>query len=187
MEELLIQPVDQVAPRLLGTLIHGNGVTIRLTETEAYAGLGEDAASHAHRGVTKRNGIMFGPPGFLYVYFTYGMHWCANVVCGPSGLASAVLLRAGSVVDGLELARERRPRMPDRDLARGPARLAQALGLDGTANGLNLLDPLSPVNLEIGDEQAYLSGPRIGLTKEVERPWRFWLPNEPTVSRSRIS
>lgn len=172
---------------MLGSHITGNGVTVRLTEVEAYGGLGEDPASHAYRR-TPRSEIMFGPAGRLYVYFTYGMHWCANVVCGPIGQACAVLLRAGEVVDGLELARSRRgDRVPTRELARGPARLAQALDLDGTANGLDLLNPAASVNLEIGDEQAFLTGPRIGLTKEVERPWRFWLPNEPTVSRSRIS
>ncbi|WP_020520048.1 DNA-3-methyladenine glycosylase [Catelliglobosispora koreensis] len=181
-------PVDEAAKRLLGSLIHGNGVTIRLTETEAYAGLGEDEASHAHRGVTKRNGIMFGPPGFLYVYFTYGMHWCANVVCGPEGSASAVLLRAGEVVDGLDLARSRRAGHKDRDLARGPARLAQALGLDAAANGANLLDAHSPVRLSLEPAStAVLSGPRIGIRKEVARPWRFWLAGEPTVSATRTA
>jgi DNA-3-methyladenine glycosylase len=181
--DLFLQPVEVVAPRLLNAVIHGHGVSIRLTEVEAYGGLGSDPSSHAHRR-TRRSEIMFGPPGRLYVYFTYGMHWCANVVSGPTGMASAVLLRAGEVTAGLELAQERRgDRVPVKDLARGPARLAQALQLDGAANGLDLLDSGSPVTLTMGDEAtAFKIGPRIGLSKEVERPWRFWLPGEPTVS-----
>jgi DNA-3-methyladenine glycosylase len=180
--DLFHQPVEDVAPRLLNAVIHGHGVSVRLTEVEAYGGLGADPASHAHRR-TRRSEIMFGPPGRLYVYFTYGMHWCANVVCGPIGMASAVLMRAGEVIDGLDLAQERRGSTAVRDLARGPARLAQCLGLDGAANGLNLLDPGSPVRLEPGPPvTGYETGPRIGLSKEVERPWRFWLPGEPTVS-----
>ncbi len=179
--DLLLRPVEEVAPRLLNARIAGNGVTIRLTEVEAYGGLGSDPASHAHRR-TRRSEIMFGPPGRLYVYFTYGMHWCANVVCGPTGSASAVLLRAGEVIDGLELAQERRGSSTRRDLARGPARLAQCLALDGSANGLDLLDAGSPVTLTLGEKSQFTMGPRIGLSKEVERPWRFWLPGDPTVS-----
>jgi DNA-3-methyladenine glycosylase len=183
--DLFLQPVEEVAPRLLNAIVHGNGVSIRLTEVEAYGGLGADPASHAHRR-TRRSEIVFGPPGRLYVYFTYGMHWCANVVCGPVGMASAVLLRAGEVIDGLEDARSRRgATISLRDLARGPARLAQALALDGATNGLDLLDPASPVRLELGTSAIDVrAGPRIGLSKEVERPWRFWLPGEPTVSGS---
>lgn len=181
LANLLNGPVEQVAPALLGGFITGNGVTVRLTETEAYGGLGADPASHAHRR-TKRSEIMFGPPGRLYVYFTYGMHWCANVVCGPPGQASAVLLRAGEVVDGAELARERRgATISDRDLARGPARLAQALGFRGDSNGINLLDPPT-LRLPPRKPREISAGPRIGISKEVDRPWRFWLPGEPTVS-----
>src|SRR5690606_16906565 len=118
--DLLIRPADEVAPLLLGAHLTGRGVTVRLTEVEAY--LGEaDPGSHAFRGLTPRTRTMFGEPGHLYVYFSYGMHVCANVVCSPEGTASAVLLRAGEVVDGLELARERRPTAKsDADLARGP-------------------------------------------------------------------
>lgn len=180
--------VEKVAPRLLGAVVRSGAVAIRLTEVEAYAGVGEDEASHSHRGRTKRNAIMFGPAGYLYVYFTYGMHWCANIVTGVEGAASAVLLRAGEVVEGLELAMERRgPRVPHKDLARGPARLASALGLDGSANGLNVLDPVSPVRLTLRSKpfKEFEAGPRVGVAKEAERPWRFWLPGEPTVSPYR--
>ncbi|MCU1599670.1 MAG: DNA-3-methyladenine glycosylase [Frankiales bacterium] len=175
---------ELVAPDLLGCLLVGNGVTVRLTEVEAYSGEGLDPASHAHRGPTPRNELMFGPAGRLYVYFTYGMHWCANVVTGPEGRASAVLLRAGEVVDGLELARERRLRSTDRDLCRGPARLAKALALDRAALGLDLLDPASPVRLlpRVGRRPAVATGPRVGITVGTETLWRFWVDGDRTVS-----
>ena len=131
---------------------------------------------------------MFGPAGHLYAYFTYGMHWCLNVVTGEEGVAPAVLLRAGEVVDGLDAARARRLGVPvDRDLARGPARLAVTLGLDGAANGLDLLDKHSPVRLEprTGSVGRIQAGPRVGVSMEKERPWRFWLAGEPTVSLYR--
>src|ERR1700712_5179339 len=178
LTELLDGPVLEVAPRLLGaTLTHG-GVTVRLTEVEAYDGQG-DPGSHAYRGMTPRNEVMFGPPGHLYVYFTYGMHHCCNVVCGSEGQPSAVLLRAGEVVDGLETARGRRGRSTERDLARGPGRLCQALGIDLADNGLDLTGLLLP-----GDPVAEVStGPRVGLRLAAERPWRFWVSGETTVSR----
>lgn len=177
-----------MAPDLLGCLLTANGITVRLVEVEAYAGVGEDPASHSHRGPTRRNTPMFGPPGTLYVYFTYGMHWCANVTCSPPGRASAVLLRAGEVVSGLELARARRGRSSDRDLARGPARLAQALGLDGAADGTSVLDGTGPALLTPGspvDPALIRSGPRVGVSTAADVPWRFWLDGEPTVSPYR--
>jgi DNA-3-methyladenine glycosylase len=126
---------------------------------------------------------MFGPAGRLYVYFTYGMHWCANVVTGPEGEGAAVLLRAGEVVEGLDLARERRPGSSDRDLCRGPARLAKALDLDRRVLGVDVLDATSPVRLLAGAHEAeVLSGPRVGLSAGEATPWRFWLAGEPTVS-----
>jgi DNA-3-methyladenine glycosylase len=183
---VLAGPVDAAARALLGCRITAHGVTIRLTEVEAYAGTGEDAASHAHRGRTPRNAVMFGPAGYAYVYFTYGMHWCLNVVCGPEGLASAVLLRAGEVVDGLEVARERRRVRNDRDLARGPARLAQALALDGRVTGTSLVDGTGPALLtapaEPIDPTVVRSGPRVGVTGAHDLEWRFWLADEQTVS-----
>jgi DNA-3-methyladenine glycosylase len=180
LAELLAGPVVPAARGLLGCLVTVGGVTVRLTEVEAYSGMGEDPASHAHRGRTARNAVMFGPPGYLYVYFTYGMHWCANVVCGPAGVASAVLLRAGEVVDGVGLARKRRTAArSDRELARGPARLCQALAIDGAANGTFVLEALpraapgagqrretAEVSAAAGAEQ----GPAVGLGTVVLRP-----------------
>jgi DNA-3-methyladenine glycosylase len=182
----LEDPVEQVAPGLLGCLVEGHGVTVRLTEVEAYSGEGLDPASHAHRGRTRRTEVMFGPAGRLYVYFTYGMHWCANVVTGPAGRASAVLLRAGEVVSGVELARARRPGAGDRDLCRGPARLAKALALGPEDLGRDLLDPASPVRLLPGGHDGeVVVGPRVGVAQGAETAWRFWLAGEPTVSPYR--
>ncbi len=178
LHDVLAGPVLEAAPRLLGaTLTHG-GVSVRLTEVEAYAGT-DDEGSHAHRGPTRRNSVMFGPAGRLYVYFTYGMHHCANVSCGPDGNASAVLFRAGEVVDGIELARSRRGTSLDRDLARGPARLCQALGIDLADDGLDLRG-----SLVLGPaEHDLTTGPRVGLRLAADRPWRFWVTGDPTVSR----
>jgi DNA-3-methyladenine glycosylase len=129
---------------------------------------------------------MFGPPGYAYVYFTYGMHWCLNVVCGPDGRPEAVLLRAGEVLDGIELARSRRPAArTDRDLARGPARLTQALGIDGSFNGAYLLDgALRPPDHPV-DPATIAAGPRVGVTGAHDHPWRFHLSGDPTVSAYR--
>jgi DNA-3-methyladenine glycosylase len=181
--------VVAAAQALLGCRVTAHGVTVRLSEVEAYDGVGLDEASHAHRGRTPRNGIMFGPAGYAYLYFTYGMHWCLNVVTGPPGSASAVLLRAGAVVEGLDTARARRPGAADRDLARGPARLTLALGLDGAANGTFLLDPGATVRLEPPPARIarslVRSGPRVGVAGAAERPWRFWLDGEASVSTYR--
>ncbi|MBV9593446.1 MAG: DNA-3-methyladenine glycosylase [Actinobacteria bacterium] len=186
-----------LAPRLLGARVRstvgGELVEIRLTEVEAYEGI-DDPASHAYRGPTARNGVMFGPAGFLYTYFTYGMHWCANIVCAEPGRASAVLLRAGTVVLGHETARARRPAArSDRDLARGPARLAQCLALGREHNGLDLLSTRASVRLmSLGPGPslragpvAIVQGPRVGIRVATDRPWRFWLADEPSVSAFR--
>jgi DNA-3-methyladenine glycosylase len=177
-----------VAPRLLGALltsvVDGPEVTVRLTEVEAYEGA-NDPASHAFRGRTDRNAVMFGPAGFLYVYFVYGMHWCANVVCGAEDEASAVLLRAGEVVDGDEAAFARRPAARRGvELARGPARLAQALGLTRADNGIDLLDPDARVRLVLPDVRttSWSTGPRVGVAAAHDVPLRFWLPGERSVS-----
>jgi DNA-3-methyladenine glycosylase len=192
-ESWLARRATEVAPDLLGWMISHAGsegtVTVRLSELEAYEGA-DDPGSHGYRGRTPRNEVMFGRPGRLYVYFTYGMHWCANLVCGSDGQASAVLLRAGEVVEGVELARARRASArTDRDLARGPARLAAALGLSGADNGVDLLAgtesairlvaPTAPGN------GAVRRGPRVGLAQAADRQWRFWLDGDPTVSPYR--
>jgi DNA-3-methyladenine glycosylase len=185
----LTGPALLVAPTLLGSVLQHRTpegtVAVRLTEVEAYAGA-DDPGSHAFRGPTRRNEVMFGPAGFLYVYFTYGMHHCCNVVVGEKGVASAVLLRAGEVVDGLEVARARRPRSTDRDLARGPARLCTTLGIDGRHNGADLGAGELTLHLEEppgADRVA--TGPRVGLREAADHPWRFWLEGEPTVSAYR--
>jgi DNA-3-methyladenine glycosylase len=184
LRRVLEGTVLDVAPLLLGATLRHEEVACRITEVEAYDGSG-DPGSHAFRGPTARNAVMFGPAGHLYVYFTYGMHWCANVVCSPEGGASAVLFRAGEIIDGLETARARRvSSRNDRDLARGPARLCQALGIAREQNGHDLSAP--PLTLELGAPPGeVLSGPRVGLRQAAERPWRFWLPGEPTVSPYR--
>jgi DNA-3-methyladenine glycosylase len=181
---LLERPVLEAAPLLLGATLRHGEVACRITEVEAYDGP-NDPGSHAYRGHTQRNAVMFGPAGHLYVYFTYGMHWCGNVVCGPEGSASAVLLRAGEVVDGIEVARERRrAARSDRDLARGPARLCQALAIGRDQNGHDL--SMRPLTLETGPPPDDVRrGPRVGLREAADRPWRFWLAEEATVSTYR--
>jgi DNA-3-methyladenine glycosylase len=187
-----------VAPDLLGLVLEhetADGlVAVMLSEVEAYAGA-LDPASHSFRGKTGRNAVMFGPPGHAYVYFTYGMHFCANVVCSPPGVATGILLRAGRVVVGETLARRRRGfdsvRSP-RDLARGPARLCQAMAVNRSQDGEDLLDPSSRLRLRaaVGDERtaepgAIEAGPRVGVSQAADIPWRFWLAGDPTVSPYR--
>jgi DNA-3-methyladenine glycosylase len=246
------RPAQEVAPALLGCVLEhetADGlVAAELTEVEAYAG-DADPASHAYRGRTTRNAVMFGPPGHVYVYFTYGMHFCVNVVCGPPGVASAVLLRAGRIIAGEDLARSRRaaratsssaavpagpgsadpvpagpapdasvPAAPDstdyvpvgsdsadadrvlagrgpariladRDLARGPARLCQALAIDRAQDGADLCAPASPIRLRgpvhPANAATIRTGPRVGIRTGAEMPWRFWTAGDPTVSAYR--
>jgi DNA-3-methyladenine glycosylase len=239
----------EVAPRLLGCVLEhetGEGlVAVMLTEVEAYEGA-VDPASHAYRGRTARNAVMFGEPGHAYVYFTYGMHFCVNLVCRPEGTASAVLLRAGRVIQGIPLAAARRgagrdgaghgagapgpgagasgpgagaprwssgprvsgsggPSRPagvgaaggvspavERELARGPARLCQALGIDRGQDGADACDPASPLRIRPARETSsgqsapdVTRGPRVGISAAADRPWRFWLTGDPTVSAYR--
>jgi DNA-3-methyladenine glycosylase len=223
--DFFARPSVEVAPDLLGCVLEhetADGlVAVELTEVEAYAGA-SDPASHAYRGKTRRNAVMFGPPGHAYVYFTYGMYFCVNLVClgeaGPAGQkgASAVLLRAGTIVAGEELARARRTRgrapsgtsssgtsssgaspgatgmIASRDLARGPARLCLALGIDRTLDGADACVPSSPLRVGTGAEPAprsvkIASGPRVGVSSAAEIPWRFWLEGDPTVSVYRAA
>ncbi|HZZ48617.1 MAG TPA: DNA-3-methyladenine glycosylase [Pseudonocardia sp.] len=190
-DELAVDVVD-AAYRLLGCTLESDTedgpVSVRLVEVEAYRGA-DDPASHSYRGRTPRNSIMWGPAGYLYVYFVYGMHFCANVVCMTDGVAGAVLFRAGEVTSDPGVARIRRPRARgDRELARGPARLASLLGLGREQNGLDLTDPTSPVRLCAGDpvpRAQILSGPRVGVAVATELPWRFWIADSPAVSPYR--
>lgn len=193
MRELLSQPAAELAPNLLGwTLSHTTDegtVAVVLTEVEAYMGE-DDPASHAYRGPTPRNVVMFGKAGHLYTYLSYGMHWCCNVVTGTDGHASAVLLRAGRVVEGADLARKRRgERVKDRSLARGPGCLGQALGLNREHNGVDLLKS-EALRLRPGDPvdpSRIAAGHRVGVSLAHDVPWRFWLSGDPTVSAYKRS
>ena len=167
------------APGLLGSILAVRGVAVRLTEVEAYEGA-DDPASHAWRGINRRNAVMFGPPGHLYVYQMHGHH-CVNVVCGPQGTASAVLLRAGEVVAGVEEARSRRPGVRDAWLARGPGNLTRALGLTASDHGGRLGGgdvTLTPGVAAAGEVRA---GVRVNVARAFDRPWRFTLAH-PTVT-----
>jgi DNA-3-methyladenine glycosylase len=180
------------ARRLLGCTVVADTpdgtVAVELVEVEAYRGA-DDPASHSYRGRTPRNAVMFGPAGHLYVYFVYGMHFCANVSCLGDGEAGAVLLRAGRVVSDLGAARVRRPTArSDRDLARGPARLAALLGLGRDHNGLDLTSADSPVRIVAGEPVAaerIRVGPRVGVAAAHDLPWRFWVEGVPEVSAYR--
>jgi DNA-3-methyladenine glycosylase len=187
--DFFAEDVLDVAPALLGCTLTHAGVSVRLTEVEAYAGTA-DPGSHAFRGPTPRTEVMFGPAGHLYVYFTYGMHWCANVVCGPTGEASAVLLRAGEVVGGVDVAAGRRAGIARRDWARGPARLATTLALRGEQSGLDACARGGPAVFHASGEHVAAAtirtGPRVGVAgaggDAAAYPWRFWLDGEPSVS-----
>lgn len=199
LRELLSADARQVAPLLLGAVLTHEGrdglVSVRITEVEAYLGPRDsphpDPGSHTFRGPTARNAPMFGPAGHLYVYFTYGMHHCANIVCGPSGVASAVLLRAGEIVAGEDLALTRRPTSKSStDLASGPARLATALGITTADSGRDALG--APFRLELPALEAVdvSAGPRVGVSGAGgthDYPWRFWLSGDPTVSRYKAA
>jgi DNA-3-methyladenine glycosylase len=219
--EFFDRPATEVGPDLLGCVFWYDSpaglVAVRLVEVEAYMGP-DDPASHSYRGRTARNAVMFGPPGYVYVYFTYGMHFCANLVCQPPGTPTAVLLRAGEVVAGAELASRRRagerdPAADDPvhetgtvdgeaartgrvirtvDLARGPARLCQALGIDLSQDGFDVCAPGSPLGIgppSAADQQARAAGheiirtgPRVGISRAADRPWRYWLAGDGHVS-----
>ncbi|MFV8382276.1 DNA-3-methyladenine glycosylase [Corynebacterium hindlerae] len=173
--DFFARPADVVAPELLGAVFTWNGVSIRLTEVEAYLGE-DDPASHASRGLTRANAALFGPPGLMYVYHSYGIHKAGNIVCHPPGGSGGVLLRAGEVVAGQELAASRRGPVPTHKLASGPGNLGKALGL-------RIEDNSQPVQLVLPKtEVPFVRGPRIGITKNAQAPLRFWILGEKSVS-----
>lgn len=179
----------EVAPLLLNSVLAVGDRTARVVEVEAYAG-GEDAASHAHRGPTARTSVMFGPAGHLYVYRSYGLHWCANVVVGVGGTAAAVLLRAAEPLTGVAAMRRARPAARrTRDLANGPGKLCAALGITGEDAGSDLFDPASRVRLEPGAPPPPdpVVTTRVGISRAVELPWRFAVPGDAHLSRGRPS
>lgn len=191
--DLLAHPAEEVAPKLLGSVLTRKTpegtVSIAITETEAYSGTA-DPASHAYRGRTPRNAVMFGPAGHLYVYRSHGLHWCANIVTGTDGIASAVLIRAGRVIEGEDLARKwRGERVESPRLARGPGNFCQALGITAEHNGTDLLTGAS-VALSEGEPvpAAFIRvGPRVGVSRAHDWQHRFYLADDPTVSAYRLS
>jgi len=180
------RPPDAVAVELLNKVLIGPNGSGRIVEVEAYDGV-RDPASHAYRGPTPRSAVMFGPPAHLYVYFTYGMHWCANAVCRPEGDAAAVLLRAIAPIDGLEVMRIARKNVKrDRDLGSGPAKLCQALAIGPAHNGVDLTRRASPVRIVddgVAPPTSPVVTPRVGLSVGVDQPWRWYVAADVNVSR----
>jgi DNA-3-methyladenine glycosylase len=176
----------EVAPALLNKLLVRGGVVGRIVEVEAYRGA-DDPASHAYRGLTRRNATMFGPPGHLYVYFSYGTHWCANVVCSPDGVATAVLLRALAPVAGVGQMWARRPgARREQDLCSGPGKLCQALGVTREQDGADLVTGEGDVSVVADERPPPTSpgvGPRVGISQAADHPWRWWVPGDINVSR----
>ncbi|WP_029115689.1 DNA-3-methyladenine glycosylase [Mycobacterium sp. URHB0044] len=190
-ELLSVDPIT-AAQRLLGATLEGRGVSAMIVEVEAYGGPPDgpwpDAAAHSFRGPSPRNGVMFGPAGRLYTYRSHGIHVCANVVCAYEGVAGAVLLRAAAIESGTATAQVRRgDSVRPAALARGPGNLCSALGITMDDNGVDLFDPDSPVQLELAGEFPAVDGPRVGVSKAADRPWRFWLAGRPEVSSYRRS
>lgn len=162
--------VHDVAPDLIGATLLVNGVGGRLVEVEAYHHT--DPAAHSFRGPTPRNAVMFGPAGFVYVYRSYGLHWCLNLVCEPKGSAAAVLIRAIEPTDGIAAMRRRRGTADERLLCSGPGRVCEALGITGAYNGFPLTAPPFAVFARAGAVEI-IAGPRIGITKAADLPWRY--------------
>jgi DNA-3-methyladenine glycosylase len=187
-QEYFARDPVSLAPLLLNLILVGPAGSGRIVEVEAYDGA-FDPASHAHRGMTPRTATMFGPAGYLYVYRSYGMHWCANVVCRVEGEAAAVLVRALQPLEPLEPLRTNRPGVADRQLTNGPGKLCAALGITGTHDGVALFDPTSPVRVHRDDVEPPAdpaSSVRIGITKAADRPWRWHVPGDPHVSYPRV-
>jgi DNA-3-methyladenine glycosylase len=172
--------VLEVAPDLIGATLLFNGVGGRLVEVEAYHHT--DPAAHSYRGQTARNAVMFGPPGYTYVYRSYGIHWCLNLVCEPKGSASAVLIRALEPTDGLPLMRRRRGLSDVRLLCAGPGRVCEALGITAAHNGSALDQPPFALFARTGEAEV-IAGPRIGITKAAEKPWRYGLKGSAFLSK----
>jgi DNA-3-methyladenine glycosylase len=182
--EFFARPVAEVAPALVGCTLVVDGVGGVIVETERYEE--GDPASHSFRGPRGRARVMFGPPGRLYVYRSYGVHWCANIVCEPAGRGAAVLVRALEPRWGLEEMRARRGDVPDRLLCAGPGRLAQALGIDGSDDDAPVTGPGARARLGAREAAVEVeAGPRIGISKAVERPWRFTMAGSRHLSRPR--
>jgi DNA-3-methyladenine glycosylase len=184
--ELTGDAVD-IAPSLLNALLCVEGRVGRIIEVEAYAG-STDPASHAFRGPTPRNAVMFGPPGHLYVYRSYGIHWCANVVTGPPGTAQAVLLRAVEPVEGLAAMRAARGARPDTELCDGPGKLCQALGISGADDGADVCGGAGRIRLArdgLAAPRRPAVATRVGISRATDRPWRFLVPGHRGVSRPR--
>jgi DNA-3-methyladenine glycosylase len=180
------QDTITVARELIGKILasnrSGERISGRIVETEAYLGA-LDEASHSYNGRTERNKAMFGPPGTLYVYFTYGMHYCMNVVTAAAGTAEAVLIRAVEPLEGIDEMSERRGVSDTRNLCSGPAKLVQAFGVTKADNGL-ILQPESGLWIEEGERMKIVSGPRVGISRAVEAPLRFWAAGNPYISRT---
>jgi DNA-3-methyladenine glycosylase len=190
--QLLAGDPVTAARRLLGARLVGRGVSAVIVEVEAYGGPADgpwpDAAAHSFRGPTPRNAIMFGRAGRLYTYRSHGIHVCANIVTGSDGVASAVLLRAAVVDDGLDVAGSRRgASVSPVALARGPGNLCSALGITMGDNGIDVFNPDSSVRVKLADEHPAADGPRVGVSVAADRPWRFWLAGQPEVSSYRRS
>ena len=178
--DFFARSLHAVAPDLIGVTFLFNGVGGRIVEVEAYHHT--DPAAHSYAGRTERNAVMFGPPGFAYVYRSYGIHWCVNFVCEPEGSASAVLIRAVEPLEGLAKMRRRRGLLNERLLCAGPGRVCEALGITRAHNGLPL-DAL-PFELHRGRGTVEIAvGPRIGITKAVEQPWRYGLAGSRFLSK----
>lgn len=189
--QLVVDPVE-AAHRLLGATLTGRGVSGIVVEVEAYGGVPDgpwpDAAAHSYRGRSGRNAVMFGPPGRLYTYRSHGIHVCANVSCGPDGIAAAVLLRAAVITAGVDVAQARRgPAVRTIALARGPGNLCSALGITMSDNGIDLFDADSPIRLTLHAADGAIAGPRVGVSQAADRPWRLWLAGRPEVSAYRRS
>ncbi len=177
--------VLEVAPDLLGKVLRYGALSGRIVEVEAYRG-SDDPASHAFGGMTPRNATMFGPAGHLYTYFTYGMHWCANVVCGPQGTPGAVLLRAARPLDGIDVMFTRRAAARrETDLCSGPAKLCQAFGLGADHDGADLTVAPTMAADAGPDPTDVATGVRIGITRGTDLPWRYWIRGDPHVSGFR--